>query len=361
MLEQLRVDPGTPPRLADRETDDHLGLDKDEGNVRLEHLVERIDELQYRLFAEDAEACCSSSRGSTRRERTVSSDACSTASTRQASGSCRSGRRPAPSRSTTTCGGSRRAAAARRDRRLQPLALRGRRRGPDASSRPSRSGGAAGASRRVRAHARRRGDDARQGVPQRLPGRAERAVAGADRGPGETLEVPARRPEGARRFDDWVQAWDEVLGETSTDHAPWYVVPADRNWVKALAWRRWSSTRWSGSTRSSRARAGGCGPATARMPAGAGPGRDGYRGVGSPPASTQDAGGGNLRRLGRAPARHERGGRVQVDLDVRRDDRRRVEVVPRPTQCVEAPGQHIGRLVHMECLELGRSHSFPLS
>ena len=37
------------------------------------------------------------------------------------------------------------------------------------------------------------------------------------------------------RFDDWVAAWDEALTETSTDHAPWYVVPADRNWVKGLA------------------------------------------------------------------------------------------------------------------------------
>jgi len=37
------------------------------------------------------------------------------------------------------------------------------------------------------------------------------------------------------RFDDWIAAWEDALTETSTDHAPWYVVPADRNWVKALA------------------------------------------------------------------------------------------------------------------------------
>ena len=36
------------------------------------------------------------------------------------------------------------------------------------------------------------------------------------------------------RFDDWVAAWEEALTETSTAHAPWYVVPADRNWVKGL-------------------------------------------------------------------------------------------------------------------------------
>jgi polyphosphate kinase 2 (PPK2 family) len=37
------------------------------------------------------------------------------------------------------------------------------------------------------------------------------------------------------RFDDWVAAWEEAVTETSTDWAPWHVVPADRNWVKALA------------------------------------------------------------------------------------------------------------------------------
>lgn len=37
------------------------------------------------------------------------------------------------------------------------------------------------------------------------------------------------------RYDEYRAAWDEVIGETSTVWAPWHVVPADRNWVKALA------------------------------------------------------------------------------------------------------------------------------
>jgi len=37
------------------------------------------------------------------------------------------------------------------------------------------------------------------------------------------------------RFDDWRAAWDEAVTETSTEWAPWHVVPADRNWLKALA------------------------------------------------------------------------------------------------------------------------------
>ena len=37
------------------------------------------------------------------------------------------------------------------------------------------------------------------------------------------------------RFDEYLAAWDEAITETSTPWAPWHVVPADRNWVKALA------------------------------------------------------------------------------------------------------------------------------
>ncbi len=34
------------------------------------------------------------------------------------------------------------------------------------------------------------------------------------------------------RWDAFVDAYDEVIGETSTAWAPWYVVPADHNWVR---------------------------------------------------------------------------------------------------------------------------------
>jgi len=37
------------------------------------------------------------------------------------------------------------------------------------------------------------------------------------------------------RFDDFMAAYDAALTETSAEWAPWYVVPADRNWVKAYA------------------------------------------------------------------------------------------------------------------------------
>ena len=30
-------------------------------------------------------------------------------------------------------------------------------------------------------------------------------------------------------------AYEEALSSTSTEWAPWYVIPADRNWVRNLA------------------------------------------------------------------------------------------------------------------------------
>jgi PPK2 family polyphosphate:nucleotide phosphotransferase len=41
--------------------------------------------------------------------------------------------------------------------------------------------------------------------------------------------------ESRARFDDYIAAYDWVLTETSTDWAPWYVVPSDRNWIRNLA------------------------------------------------------------------------------------------------------------------------------
>jgi len=36
------------------------------------------------------------------------------------------------------------------------------------------------------------------------------------------------------RWGEFQKAYEEVLTETSTDHAPWYVIPADRKWYRNL-------------------------------------------------------------------------------------------------------------------------------
>src|SRR4029077_15648586 len=38
-----------------------------------------------------------------------------------------------------------------------------------------------------------------------------------------------------KRWDDYQRAFDEALTRTSTDAAPWYVIPADRKWFRNLA------------------------------------------------------------------------------------------------------------------------------
>ncbi|HEU0125320.1 MAG TPA: polyphosphate kinase 2 family protein, partial [Flavobacterium sp.] len=36
-------------------------------------------------------------------------------------------------------------------------------------------------------------------------------------------------------WDDYMKAYENALSETSTDDAPWYVIPADKKWYTRLA------------------------------------------------------------------------------------------------------------------------------
>ena len=46
-----------------------------------------------------------------------------------------------------------------------------------------------------------------------------------------------------RHWDDYQEAFSEMLSATSTEWAPWYVVPADRKWFARIAPGRCSPTR----------------------------------------------------------------------------------------------------------------------
>ena len=41
--------------------------------------------------------------------------------------------------------------------------------------------------------------------------------------------------EERKRWDDYISAFEDAVSETSTDEAPWYVIPANRNWLRNLA------------------------------------------------------------------------------------------------------------------------------
>jgi PPK2 family polyphosphate:nucleotide phosphotransferase len=58
----------------------------------------------------------------------------------------------------------------------------------------------------------------------------------------ERVEVPEKQwkfrsadLEVHKKYDEYRAAYEEALTETSTDLAPWYAVPADRNWLRNLA------------------------------------------------------------------------------------------------------------------------------
>lgn len=40
--------------------------------------------------------------------------------------------------------------------------------------------------------------------------------------------------EERKRWRDYMQAYEDALNKTSTDHAPWYIVPANRKWFRDL-------------------------------------------------------------------------------------------------------------------------------
>jgi len=63
---------------------------------------------------------------------------------------------------------------------------------------------------------------------------AERLQARLD-DPDKQWKFRAGDLETRKRWDDYMACYEEVLTETSTEWAPWYVVPADRKWVRNVA------------------------------------------------------------------------------------------------------------------------------
>ena len=60
--------------------------------------------------------------------------------------------------------------------------------------------------------------------------------AGPDRRSREAVEVQPRRPRRrAAQWDEYQKAYGKAIEATSTDEAPWYVVPADHKWVRNYA------------------------------------------------------------------------------------------------------------------------------
>ena len=237
MLDGLRVDPGKKARIARRPTDDRLGLDKDDGEKRLAELVERIEKLQSRLYAEDRRSVllvlqgldASGKDGVIRRAFegvnpmgvTVTSFRAPVGVELQHDYLWRI-HAALPRRGTI--------GVFNRSHYEDVVAVRMYGIAPERVWRPRYE--------HLRAFERMLVDEGTTVLKVFLNvSRDEQRKRLQER-----VDDPEKRWKFRRddlqvreRFDEWIAAWEGAVNETSTAWAPWYVVPADHNWVKALA------------------------------------------------------------------------------------------------------------------------------
>jgi polyphosphate kinase 2 (PPK2 family) len=238
MLDALVVRPGNVADLAQRDQRDTLGLPgKDEAKAELAALHEELSSLQERLYAEGRRSVLLVLQGldasgkdgddpprlhgrqSARLSRHVV----------QGTHGGRPGARLPVAR-------ARRVPGSRGARNLQSIALRGRRhRGvlglaPEEvwRRRPER----------IVEFERLLTDEGTSIVKCFLHVSIEKQRERLD----ERLSDPTKRwkhdpedEEMSRRYTELMAAYEETLTATSTELAPWYVIPADRNWVRNIA------------------------------------------------------------------------------------------------------------------------------
>ncbi|HEX3291187.1 MAG TPA: PPK2 family polyphosphate kinase [Gaiella sp.] len=237
MLHRLEVEPGTKARIGERDPDAKLGMDKNEGETRLARVVERIDTLQSRLYGEDRHSVllvlqgldASGKDGVVRRVFagvnpmgvTVTSFKAPVGVELQHDYLWRI-HAALPRRGTV--------GVFNRSHYEDVVAVRMYELAPESVWRPRYE--------HIRAFERMLVDEGTTVLKVFLNvSREEQRKRFQER-----VDDPEKRWKFRRddlkvreRFDEWIAAWEEALTETSTEWAPWYVVPADRNWVKALA------------------------------------------------------------------------------------------------------------------------------
>jgi len=238
MIDKLRVEPGTKPRLAKRDAADTLGLEgKQQANARLDELRAKLEKLQQRLYAEGKHAVLLVLQGLDASGKDgvirtvfegVNPQSCNVASfkapTATELGHDYLWRVHAVLPARGTIGIFNRShyedVVAVRLLELAPEKVWKRRPGHIVAwERMLVDEGTS----IVKVFLNVSKDEQRRRLQERIDDPEKRwKFRKAD------LDVRAR-------FDDYRAAYDDVLGETSTAHAPWHVVPADHNWVKATA------------------------------------------------------------------------------------------------------------------------------
>ena len=67
------------------------------------------------------------------------------------------------------------------------------------------------------------------------PEEQEERLLEREKDPGKAWKLSAADWRERERWDDYMQAYDDAITRTSTKHAPWHIVPADKKWFRNLA------------------------------------------------------------------------------------------------------------------------------
>jgi PPK2 family polyphosphate:nucleotide phosphotransferase len=236
VFETLRVEPGTPARIADRDPRDTLGLGKSLAHELRRNLIERLDTLQRRLYAEGARSLLLVLQGQDASGKDgvirsvfagVSPQGCRVVPFRAPTGSELAhdylwrvhAQLPARGEIGIFNRSHYEDVVAVRVRALAPKEVWSRRTG------------------HIREWERMLADEGTALVKVFLHVSKEEQRKRLQ----ERIDDPEKRwkfrledLEARERFDDYVAAYEDALTETSTEWAPWHVVPADRNWLKGL-------------------------------------------------------------------------------------------------------------------------------
>ena len=246
MVDEVRVKPGAKAHLGQRRPDDRLGQDdRDAAEALSTEVAERVGVLAGQLGASAAKGLLVVLQGMDASGKDGTIRHCSTASTRAPAVSSFK----APSRRSSAHDFLWRVHA-RLPRRgkigdLQPLALRGRAR----RARPRARAGSAGAAlRRINAFEQHLVDEGTVVVKffLHICGRSRASASASASTTEKNWKFDPADLRKRAQWDDYHDAYADAIERTSTEWAPWYVMPADRRGCATWSSRRCWSTRCPG-------------------------------------------------------------------------------------------------------------------
>jgi PPK2 family polyphosphate:nucleotide phosphotransferase len=237
LLDEILVGPGEPARLRERETAGRLGLVKDEADDVVGGLVEELRDLQDRLWAENRRSLLlvlqgldtAGKDGTIRRVLTgVNPQACRVAAFDVPVGA--ELERDFLWRVHAVCPGRGELGIFNRSHYEDVGIVRVKQLAPEEVWRRRY--------RHIREFERLLADEGTTVVKVFLhiskEEQRQRLQARLD-DPRKTWKFRLGDLEDRTLFDEFLAAYDEAIGETSTEWAPWHVVPADRKWVRDIA------------------------------------------------------------------------------------------------------------------------------